>query len=345
MTAEITHEFVGMIPIMGEREEADAVQIAVTIPEPTIVGDQIATPDPVQIEVDIPNVGGAVQLETESSLLQENDDTLLTESDVSAKITEFTDDDPLDPDTDYLPTVQGVGATPVDTTMKVSWNQIWDLVDREYLHHRPSPNANDDEFDDESLHTDWTVVEDTSPNISVYEKGGRLIVHHPGGDASAEMHGIVKPISPAGSFRIESAARLQGNISDYMYIGLCASDGATWGSSSAQMWQGIAPTYVSSPRTQSIVRRMSDWDTSQADGTVADYSRTGGLIYLSLEYDSGTGVWTSTQGPDPEAGAHLYKSTLTHSMSATHLGFAISNWNNGTSDIQVAFEYFRYDDL
>lgn len=221
-------------------------------------------------------------------------------------------------------------------------NDVRDVLLPDGLHGRTTPHANDDEFDDATVDSAWAVVEDTSPNITVSEGRGCMSVYHPGGDSNEEFHGIVKPISPAGSFRIETCMSWMQDKNDFCIAGLVASDGNSYGSgdqiSNSPVW------CQADTDSQHCLREIGNWNSHVALSSYDEYYVIGGPVYMRLEYDSGTNTWTGDWSPDGHQWG-LQQETLSKTMSATHLGFAMSTWGSSGAGMQLSFEYFRYDDL
>jgi hypothetical protein len=90
--------------------------------------------------------------------------------------------------------------------------------------------THDDEFDDDTLDAAWTLVEAASPNVTLTEARDVLSVHHPGGDASNQWHGIMRSIGGMSApVTIETAVRIGGPAQSYNMMGIGFADGVTVG--------------------------------------------------------------------------------------------------------------------
>lgn len=193
-------------------------------------------------------------------------------------------------------------------------------------------HAADDEFDDSSLHGDWIVVEDTSPNVTVTEDGSVLSVFHPGGDGTEELHAIVRPFSPAGDFQIETALRIGGVSQNHQIAGLIAADGATYGAGGQVMGDRNLASSV-------VDWRSMDNYNSNVSATANGYRSQGEWMFLRLEYTSSTGVWQVRMSPDGVSWTN-HTTTLTRALTVSHVGLAVSTWGGAGQQV-FTFEYFR----
>lgn len=192
--------------------------------------------------------------------------------------------------------------------------------------------------------SDWTVVEDVSPNVTVTKKLDKLSVYHPGGDATAEMHGIVWPFAPAGSFYLEAGWRAMFANTNYFIAGLVAANGATYGAG-AQRW--VSTTWSSAPNFD--LRDMTNWNAqaavSSGGGVITSFDPNVVMpvLYGRLTYNAATGEWQSFISPDGVS--WLLVTTRTSALTVTHVGFALSTWG-GVQAAVLSLEYFAaYDGL
>lgn len=186
---------------------------------------------------------------------------------------------------------------------------------------------------------DSTTVEDTTPNITKSKAAGKLSVSHPGGDSSAELHGIVWPHTPAGDFYIEAAFRMLALAGNYSIVGIVAADGNTYGAGT-QMFYGVNGVVGTID-----IRNMSNWNNQAAGAAhnITDFTPLG-LVYLRLALDTSTNVWTGYVSPDGIS--WLTGQTQTDANPATtHIGFAHSSWGGAIRHV-AAWEYIAvYDGL
>ncbi len=208
-------------------------------------------------------------------------------------------------------------------------------------HNRPGSPSVVDEFNDEDA-SSWTVVEDTSPNITLTEKYGKLSIYHPGGDSSQELHGVVKAFSPAGDFYIESAMRFLVPNTNYHVAGLIASTNATYGAGS-QMFAGC--TWSSMPYGASL-RNFTNWNTEGTSG-VSTWTFDGFLIlpvlYERLVYTSSSSTWNYHVSPDGISWLDIHSQV--NSISTAYVGYAVSTWGATSTYPRIhTLEYFAaYD--
>lgn len=203
----------------------------------------------------------------------------------------------------------------------------------------PLTGSLDDDFLDESLSVDWSVVEDTSPNLTLTESGGVLNVEHPGGDASNEWHGVVKSIGATSApITIEAAFRYTGAMAvNYHGFGLCFSDGTTWGTSD----EIIHATFLDSgPPGPRFLRRYNNFNAYSADlvtvvNHYADNAGVWNVMRLTWEGSNswGAGVGDMTNTVD-------WTSGRSNTLTPTHCGFAFTSFGSA-EPFAVQIGYFK----
>lgn len=185
---------------------------------------------------------------------------------------------------------------------------------------------------------DSTTVEDTSPNITKTKQYGKLSIYHPGGDAAAELHGVMWSYAPAGDFWIEAGWRWTNTTSNYHMVGLIAADGATYGAGNQtfiRFSNNIAPDYLLSDFTNYSSQAAG---ASGAPDLDKDDNWVTPLLYALLHYTSSTGVWDAAFSFDGISWIKNSGSTLTNSITTSHVGFAVTTWG-GSQPMVMSPEY------
>jgi hypothetical protein len=178
---------------------------------------------------------------------------------------------------------------------------------------------------------DSTVVEDTSPNITVTKSLDKLSISHPGGDAARETHGVMWAYAPAGDFWIECAYRMLLQTGTQI-MGLYAADGATYGAGT-QVFNGAnwatgalhLQRYTGYNARVAIVNGFSISDSHHAT-----------TIYERMAYNSTTDEWTTWYSPDGTS--WLQANQATQALTTSHVGFGVSN-DGGSQRHVVSLEY------
>jgi hypothetical protein len=195
------------------------------------------------------------------------------------------------------------------------------------------PNADDDEFDDNNF-SGWTVVQDSSPLLTITEQNDVLSIAHPGGDAAAELHGIVKAKTWSVGDYVEACVQGLGAFQNFNIIGLTASDGLTYGA-------GVQMVYQYSPiESISCIRRFTNWSTNTAtSGLFAAPTRFPGLMFMRLKYVSANN-WAGFQSPDGISWVNV-TGTIAGTLTPTHAGISVTTWG-GANPFAWSVKYIRF---
>lgn len=192
------------------------------------------------------------------------------------------------------------------------------------------PLGLNDEFDDGSF-TGWTIVEDTAPNLVVSEGGDCLLVHHPGGDAAGEMHGIVKAHALAVGDYVQAAFEGNGQSQNYNIAGVVISNGATFGAGTQQA------LYLSPQEAAVSWGDGTNWTAAVSSIANVQHQATG-IIHLRLEYESSNNfkAWVSGDG------AHWNElGTRGRTLTPSHVGVFFTTWG-GANEFQWRVPYVRF---
>lgn len=209
----------------------------------------------------------------------------------------------------------------------------------EYVRRAPfyppfTPTGDDDEFNDSSF-TGWTLVEDASPNIVITEAHDICSIAHPGGDASAELHALMKARTVNTNDWIECYMIGAGRGANYAIGGVLMADGATYGAGTQVLWALSSNTngdYQLRSHTNYSVTGTNTSHTSFA--AAPDCGVIMRLMYL------GSNSWRGYVSAD---GISYIKVTgdLSRTMTPTHMGFFCSTWGSA-GPYNFAFRYIRF---
>lgn len=193
----------------------------------------------------------------------------------------------------------------------------------------PSGYTRIDGFNDDTIGASWVKVDASgkSGNIVWTEKSDVISASTGLGgtaDLSAELHGIVVPLSSFGGSMVDG----DGFVSNYananfpntnwVVAGLVISDGATHGAGNQLL--------ISRPNlTTTLERRvLTNWNTQASatnlfSNTIGCYVRVAKISGTTWRVDVSIDCVTWTPG-----------TTFTSSFTPTHVGFAASSWGTST---------------
>lgn len=179
---------------------------------------------------------------------------------------------------------------------------------------------------------DWTVVENTSPNVTVTKKASKLSIFHPGGDPSRELHGVVWSFSPTGDFYFDAAFRYAGNYDNYQQSGLIASTSNVWGTGTQTLitwrWANVLEMH-----------NWSNWDSLVSSTNQSFGGRLpvwGPLFYMRLQYTASSGLWEASLSADGISWIPYL--TRTNSFSTAYIGFVLTT-SGGSQKFIKTYEY------
>lgn len=199
-----------------------------------------------------------------------------------------------------------------------------------------SPNANDDEFNDDSF-TGWTAVVPGSPaSVVATESNDALSVYHPSGAAGArDAHAWVKSLGGASApVVIETCMRggnLEGQPSNNLFMGILFADGTASGAGTQIL--GLLDLYT--PNV--AIEKWTNYTTFSAQVT-KNITRWYALaIYMRLSWTAAN-TWKFEVSPDGISWITV-QTGWSQTMTPTHYGVFVAN---GTAQPTVTtFEYFR----
>jgi len=194
-----------------------------------------------------------------------------------------------------------------------------------------------DEFNDSSLDAAWARVDGTgaaSGNAVWTEGADSLSVLNKGGDSTATLHGLVRPLSGAGGSMAAgdgfiAAFNVSREATNYAFAGLVLADGNTHGS-------GNQVVAVSGADDGFNAWQFTGWNTRGTPlGSPGQILRIPSYIRLAL---ISTGNWRVDSSPD--AVTWLPGSTLTNSLTPSHVGFFTTSYGTSTKHV-AAFDFIR----
>ena len=197
-----------------------------------------------------------------------------------------------------------------------------------------------DEFNDGTLDSAWVRVDAASESgyvtwtedddSDVLSVGSGL-----GTDATAEIHGLVQPLSGVGGSLANGDAFVThltiDRLQQFVVCGLVASDGTTHGAGN----QVCAAVTVSSSSAAIEHRNLTNWNAQT--NTTAYFTVIGNSFYFRLVKLASTNfrVDMSSDGVTWVPGT-----SFTNALTATQIGFFASSWGTSAKH-SVAFEFIR----
>ena len=186
--------------------------------------------------------------------------------------------------------------------------------------------------------TGLVVVEDTTPNITQLfsDDTERLSVHHPGGDASQELHGVVWPWTPAGNFYLDGAYSTLKETGNHAIVGIIAANGSTWGA-------GLQTSAsINMADNDFRVRDWANWNAESGSPPNTVLANVGAIpFYTRLVYTASSDLWEGFWSVDGLLWISV--GTMTDVHSTTHVGFMLSSWG-GSLEFSMSGLYLRgYD--
>lgn len=213
----------------------------------------------------------------------------------------------------------------------------------EYLAVRQSDetaHADDDFFDDASKDAAWveTVV---TGNATWTEKRGLISVLADSG-ASGDVASLLKPINASGPpITIETRQRGSAVGIDFALVGVAFADGTTAtdnitliaslsranGSNNLQFLSG----------TLSSINDTNHGTYTLLNGTGPNYM---GPLYLRL-VQTAANTWAANYSTDSVSWFDLNIAPASRTMTPTHYGLVVAQFNSTTVPLMASFDYFR----
>lgn len=196
-----------------------------------------------------------------------------------------------------------------------------------------SVGASDDEFDDASF-TGWTKVESGSHLITVTERDNRLSVAHPGGDSSAEMHGIVKSATINSGAYVESCISAMGVLQNFNVVGLVFANGSTYGAGAQALF------YFSIQEQKFYSIAFTNYSSAGSFNSVNNWEMGRGPrdLFMRWKYE-GSNHFRGYVSPDGISWVDITgQQTIT--LTPSHFGVVMSTWG-GASAMAYSFRYIR----
>ena len=198
----------------------------------------------------------------------------------------------------------------------------------------PPGGTYDDEFDDASIHGDWTAVDLSGNEASWVEGNNRLSVEGIT-DSAGYFHALLKAATiPTGTI-IETHMRVMAFHTSYPQAGLLFTDGVTEGAG-VQTLMGM---HIQLSQMQATNRsNFRSRDAFTTGPTI--YPNPGSLgLYLRWKYTAANTFdgYVSLDGNSWEQVFASFSDTIT----PTHVGLWIESWGTATYKPQASFSYFR----
>ena len=195
-----------------------------------------------------------------------------------------------------------------------------------------------DEFDDASLDGAWTRVDASggTGRATWTEVAGCLSLLQngmSGSDASAELHGLVRPYALAVGEYIETRLSWAGKDANYPMAGLVISSGATHGAGT-QVFGGMYRA------TAAAVSQIAEWTNWTTRGSYTDDNGPGNSQSAHLRLKrTATNDYALYTSPDGVSWALLNTRTGV-SFTPAYVGLACSLYG-ATTQFAWSFAYFR----
>jgi hypothetical protein len=197
-----------------------------------------------------------------------------------------------------------------------------------------SAHTLDDEFTSDSS-ADYTLVEDTSPNVTWSIADGAMRVLNPGGDATAEFHAILKSLDSLSSPVTIEAMFTHIAPGTAAMAGICFTNGTTFGAGSQ-----VGPV-IRLEQTGNIghlrFQRHTGFNTQSAAGEVQLPEQQCYLLRL---------VWVSSNSfrtlysTDGYHWIDMGLADASFTMTPTHFGVWCSTWSSSEKQA-MSVHYLR----
>lgn len=191
-----------------------------------------------------------------------------------------------------------------------------------------------DEFSDSSLHSDWVRVDPGAATRQKWTEGADcLSVAQLGGDAAAEIHGLVRPASAlaVGDAFVTRLTVYGPWAENYVMGGLVLSDGTATTSN-------IVFALVFADASGMPTIRVQGGTFAGATATTSTAFRASSLsLFVRLVLVSAD-TWRADTSPDGVS--WRIGTTLAQAITPTHVGFLNSSWSSAVTGV-VSYEFLR----
>lgn len=211
------------------------------------------------------------------------------------------------------------------------------ISDPEEIYSTATPDAADDEFDDESIHADWNLVSAHAGTAVWSEERHRLFCEHYN-MAYNTCSAYLKAVTLADGEAFESRINIHGTGGNYPAGGIVLTDGILTTSNVFALffyYNSATPSIGLNSGTLATIGSTSHW---AAVNTVAAFSPMRFKIYrvdathFGLKVAGSVGKFFNM----PFTGT----TTFNPGFTPTHAGVYAASWNNGLMN-QTSFDYFR----
>lgn len=202
-----------------------------------------------------------------------------------------------------------------------------------------------DEFNDGTLDAAWTRVDKSgnSGRATWTEDGDTLGVLNTSGDANAELHAMMRPLSGAGGSLTAgdgfvTCIRLlpNGASTTLSLCGITLADGVTSGSGT-QACGHVFNSSASPAVLSSGCDKFTNYQTQTTPGT--NIATAGTFAYLRLAMISSTS-YRADISPDAVTWKKGTAVTIS-SFTPAYVGFHTSSWGSASANHAVSFEFLR----
>lgn len=198
-----------------------------------------------------------------------------------------------------------------------------------------SVHSADDEFDDETF-SGWTKVwHGTAPVVTEVEQDHSLSLALASGGAAQQMTAYLKARTIASGDWVSCSFSFLGSGGAFPNIGLCFSDGTTYGSGNQVHFHWSCNEDVW------VLRSTTGFDTQTAFDTEGQQKYPlAAAMHLKMMY-KGSNQWDTFVSPDGIQWSQLHSNISMGSMTPTHLGISFSSWGAVASTI-INYKYVRF---
>lgn len=201
-----------------------------------------------------------------------------------------------------------------------------------------------DEFNDGALDPAWARVDVSGgTGRATWTEGADVLsVATAGGDATGELHAMMRPLTGAGGSMVAGDAFLAGMRmlgpagTAYTMGALLLSTSGTYGSGTQVMAFSWAST--SAGVQNNDLRTWTNYSTDPATQVANMLTTFSTVLHVRLVY-LGTNVWRRDLSPDGVSWL-TGTATITSAITPTHVGFATTTYGTSTKGI-ASFEYLR----
>lgn len=197
-----------------------------------------------------------------------------------------------------------------------------------------------DEFQGSALAASWTHVDlaGTESRVTWIEDGDVLAFLNTGGDAAAQLHAVMQPLSSFGGSvaagdAFLTAAALPAAANGNSFSGVIVADGTTYGSGNQML--------VTRHQTgQLVIRRFTGYNANPAFTTGP--TLTASTLFFRLVYVSGSN-WRLDYSSEGVAWGQSSTLAAVAGFTPTHVGLISSSWGGtaGTANCVASYHFLR----